>query len=69
MTEHDEFDDWRRALTALLCNTGLPGESDLRALYEDGLTPADAAREVLDAGQAEEREWHDGDTEPCGIDF
>jgi hypothetical protein len=62
MTEHDEFDDWRRALTALLCDAGLPTESDLRALFDDGLTPAHAAREILDAEQDELR-WDAGQRE------
>jgi hypothetical protein len=69
MSEYDDYREWRNELAALLCNTGLPCASDLWALFDDGLTPALAAREVLDAEQAEEREWHDGDTEPCGIDF
>lgn len=45
-----DYDDWRATLSVLLGGI-LPCEADLRDLYDEGLSPAWAAREVLEAEQ------------------
>jgi hypothetical protein len=64
MQTDTDYRDWKADLCAMFgpdCQTpaDLPDEEQLAILYEYGLDPAQAYREIMDAREGEAREWHD----------